>query len=113
LTEAGYPARTPWFYPSLGEYSELLERHGFEIAEARTFPRMTRLEHPERGMREWLEMFASSFFEPTRTGERDAIMRDIEGRLRPTLFHEGAWWVDYRRLRVLAFRRKLNAAERR
>jgi len=60
--QPGRTPKSPWFYPSAGEYSTLLEKHGFEIRTAQTFERWTKLEHPDRGLREWLEMFAGSWF---------------------------------------------------
>ena len=102
LKEAGYPVENTWYFPSLGEYSTLLERHGFEIVEAQTFPRWNKLEHPERGLREWLEMFAGAYFEAVPREGHEDIVRAIEERLRPVLYREGAWWADYRRLRISA-----------
>jgi trans-aconitate methyltransferase len=102
LREAGYSPRNPWYFPRAGEYATLLEQHGFEMQTLWTFERWSRLEHPEKGLREWLEMFAGVWFEGVPQAARDAIVKDIEARLRPTLFCDGAWWADYRRLRVLA-----------
>jgi trans-aconitate 2-methyltransferase len=102
LTEAGHTPKSPWFFPSAAEYCTLLEKQGFEIRMAQTFERWPKLEHPERGLQEWLEMFAGSYFEGIPSGERAAIFRTIEDRLRPSLYKDGAWWADYRRLRVEA-----------
>jgi trans-aconitate methyltransferase len=102
LRDAGYQARHDWFFPSLGEYSLLLEEYGFEVETARTFPRWNRLEHPERGMREWIEMFAGAYFEDVPADRRHALIAGIEERLRPGLWRDGAWWADYRRLRITA-----------
>jgi trans-aconitate methyltransferase len=104
LRAAGYPAQHTWYFPSLGEYSVLLEQHGFEVQFARTFPRWNKLEHPERGMREWLEMFGGAYFEGIPAHRHEALIREIESTLRPTLWRDGAWYADYRRLRVLADR---------
>ena len=104
LREAGFPAQHTWYFPSVGEYSTLLERHGFEVATAWTFPRWNRLEHPERGLREWLEMFAGAYFEGVPPAKRDALVREIEARLRPVLWCDGSWYADYRRLRIIAER---------
>lgn len=104
LTETGHAAQCPWFYPSAGEYATLLEKCGFEVRMAQTFDRWTKLEHPERGLREWIEMFAGAYFEGIRLQDREPILRAIEERLRPDLYREGAWWADYRRLRVEAVR---------
>ena len=47
-------------------------------------------------------MFAGAYFEGIPAGERERLMREIEERLRPALYRDGAWWADYRRLRVEA-----------
>ncbi|MDE3197413.1 MAG: methyltransferase domain-containing protein, partial [Acidobacteriota bacterium] len=92
LRTVGYPDENPWYYPSLGEYARVLEDRGFEVLEAQTFPRWSRLEHPERGLREWLEMFGGFWFERVPSREREGLLRAIEDRLRPELFRDGSWW---------------------
>jgi SAM-dependent methyltransferase len=94
----------PWFNPSIAEYAGLLERHGVEVTYARLFDRPTRLDAGERGLRSWLEMFGGSFFSDLDEGTREAVVEDIEHRLRPSLFGDGAWYADYRRLRVVALK---------
>ena len=86
---------TPWHFPSLGEYTSLLERHGFEISFATLFDRPTRVEG-EDGLEDWLLMFGDSI-----TGAKE-IRRNVAERLRSKMFHDGAWVLDYRRLRVVA-----------
>jgi trans-aconitate methyltransferase len=105
LRERGYAPRSPWYYPTAGEYATLLEPHGFEIAALWTFDRPTKLEHPEKGLREWLDMFAGEWFTGVPVKERDEVAGEIESRLRSALWREGAWWADYQRLRVIARRR--------
>ena len=102
LRGAGYRAQHLWYFPSVGEYSSLLEKHGFEVRMAQNFARETKLEHPERGMREWLEMFGGAYFEDVPAAEHDALVRQIEARLKPYLWRDNAWFADYRRLRVVA-----------
>ncbi len=68
LRESGRSPVSPWFYPSAGEYATLLEKCGFEVRMAQTFDRWSKLEHPERGLREWLEMFAGMYFEGNSGG---------------------------------------------
>jgi hypothetical protein len=58
------------------------------------FDRPTRVEG-EDGLDDWLAMFAGSMI----NGE---ISREVANRLRPTMFRDGAWVLDYRRLRVVA-----------
>jgi len=105
VTEAtGQTPKCPWYFPSVGEYTTLLERCGFEVRLAQTFDRWSKLEHPERGLREWIEMFASAYFEGIPPANREPLLRAIEDRLRPGLYRDDFWWADYRRLRVEAVR---------
>lgn len=102
LRGTGRSAASPWFFPRAGEYAALLEKCGFEVRMAQTFDRWSKLEHPERGLREWLEMFGGKYFEGIPVTERESLERAIESHLRPVLYKDGAWWADYRRLRVEA-----------
>jgi trans-aconitate methyltransferase len=95
-------AESPWYFPTAGEYATLLEAEGFEIRLMETFERMHTLEHPEKGMRDWLEMFCSRWFEGVSVRERPRFVAAIEELLRPKLFFDGAWHADYRRLRAIA-----------
>lgn len=102
MEEAGLPARNPWFYPAAGQYATLLEEAGFEVEALWTFDRWTQLEHPEKGLREWLEMFTGRLFEGVSAKDRQGMIAHIESRLRDTLWRDGHWWADYKRLRVVA-----------
>jgi len=102
LGETGYAPRNPWYFPSAGEYATLLEQHGFEVEALWTIERWNELEHPEKGLREWLEMFAGVWFEQVPEKAREGVVSEIESRLKVSLFCDGAWWADYRRLRVVA-----------
>ena len=93
----------PWFYPSIGEYASLLERHGLEVRQAWLFDRLTKLEGAD-GMRNWLVMFADTMFEGLDAAAKDAALTEIEQRLRATNFHDDSWYADYRRLRLVAAR---------
>lgn len=104
LRERCLPAESPWYYPSVAEYATLLEARGFEIRFASLFPRWTRLEHPERGLREWLEMFAQSYLKAVPEGMKEDLLREMDSLLRPELYRDGAWYADYRRLRINAVR---------
>ena len=91
------PVETPWYYPSIGEYAALLERHGLEPRQAWLIDRPTPLDG-EDGMEDWLAVFARDF----NPGQRKDLWRAVAGRLRPTNYFDGVWTVDYRRLRIVA-----------
>lgn len=102
LESRGYGTSSPWYFPSLEEYTARLERHGFEVQYARVFDRPTELDGGERGLRNWLELFGDTFFESVPESRMDDVVGSIEDRLGPTHFRNGTWIADYRRLRFVA-----------
>lgn len=92
----------PWYFPSVAEYSSLLEHHGLEVTFAVLFDRPTPLEDSGNGMRNWIEMFAGEFLAAAPEGKREEFIQEVESQLRPKLFRDGSWIADYRRLRVVA-----------
>jgi trans-aconitate methyltransferase len=95
-------SHNPWYYPSISEYSTLLEKHGLEVTYANLFERPTALEDGARGLHNWLEMFGGVFLDTLAPEQREAAMAAIEREARATLFHDDHWVMDYRRLRVVA-----------
>jgi trans-aconitate methyltransferase len=92
------------YYASIGEYASLLESHGFRVTFATHFDRPTKLDGGESGLQKWLEVFADNELAGVHAGERDNIIRAVEQRLRPDLFLEGNWFLDYKRLRITAIK---------
>jgi len=95
--------QSPWYYPSIGEYSIVLERHGLEVRNASLFDRPTPLEG-ENGLEQWLRMFTQTYLRQFPPDRADDIVLQLVERLRPAFYRNGIWTVDYRRLRVVAFR---------
>jgi trans-aconitate 2-methyltransferase len=93
----------PWYYPGIGEYAPLLEQAGLEVTAAALFDRPTILEG-EEGIRHWVAMFACDLLGQVPTGEQDAFFHHVEEVLRPSLYRDGQWFADYRRLRIVARR---------
>ncbi|HEY1424381.1 MAG TPA: methyltransferase domain-containing protein [Candidatus Acidoferrum sp.] len=106
LTQLGIsPAgANPWYYPSVAEYSTLLEKHGLEVREAALFDRPTKLEDGERGFSNWITMFCESFLERVPNAKREDFLRAVEQAARPTLWKSDHWELDYRRLRISAWK---------
>jgi len=97
----------PWYFPSVGEYAALLERHGLLVTYAMLVDRPTALNDGERGMQHWIEMFGGAFLEVVPPAKHADFIRDVEDRLRPKLHRDGVWFADYRRLRVVATREEI------
>jgi trans-aconitate 2-methyltransferase len=95
--------QSPWYYPSVGDYTALLERHGLEVRDAHLFDRPTPLEG-EDGMANWLRMFFQTYLRQLSLERADHVVRQIVEHLRPALYRDGIWTVDYRRLRVQCMR---------
>ena len=106
----------PWYFPIIGEYSSLLERHGIEVMSAVVFDRPTPLEDGEHGLKNWLRMFGCGtsllpddmFLDSTDNNDNkggklslEDVLQDVDDTLRPTLFNGNQWVADYRRIRIV------------
>jgi SAM-dependent methyltransferase len=103
VTDVAGTLESPWFYPSVGEYAGLLEKHGFEVRYATLFDRPTEV-GGENGLDEWLVMFGGKLFAGFSEERQREIREAVVEKLRPTMYRDGKWIVDYRRLRVVAVR---------
>jgi trans-aconitate methyltransferase len=99
-----------WYYPSIAEYAGLLEKPGLEVREASLFDRPTRLEDGEAGLDAWLRMFRSVVIERLPAERQPEYLREVARHARPELFKDGVWELDYRRLRIAAW--KISAQQR-
>lgn len=107
---SGRTGLSPWYFPSVGEYSVLLESVGIEVIYANLFDRPTAL--GKAGLAGWLEMFGQRFFDSLSSSEWTELVKAVEAKV-PQLYQEdnldshqeGKWIADYRRLRVVAMKR--------
>ncbi len=103
--ESGLPAvASPWFFPSIATYARLLEEGGLEPQRMSLHDRPTPLVEGESAMRDWMTMFGSPFLRDLAAAQRERVLTRAAELLRPTLWQQGRWLVDYRRLRFLAVR---------
>jgi trans-aconitate methyltransferase len=102
---AGRGVVNPWYFPTVGAYAAVLEGAGLEVRFAVLFDRPTRLENGEQGFAAWVSMFAAgSGLNELDEQRRETVVARAAELLRPALFRDGAWYADYRRLRVVAVR---------
>ena len=95
---------SPWYFPNVAEFSTKLEANGFGIVQANIFDRPTKLQG-EEGLQTWLNMFGSHFFEDLTEEERFSVISRIADQVRPTLYKQDQWVADYRRIRVVAYKK--------
>jgi SAM-dependent methyltransferase len=98
----GRDAGWNFYFPSIAEFSSLLESYGLEVREAQLFDLPTRLEDGEKGLRNWFYMFGGELLRAIPEAARDKWFRRAEEVARPALFHDGSWLVDRRRLCIFA-----------
>ncbi|WP_366296138.1 methyltransferase domain-containing protein [Paenibacillus sp. AN1007] len=103
LLTRGYTweGRSPWYHPSVGEFSSLLEQHGFRVL----FIQHTDSLRPlKQEVRQWLRGFAPYLLRDIEANEQESIMEVVENKAAPQLFHGGQWNLDISRLRAVAIK---------
>lgn len=93
----------PWYFPSIGEYSSLMEEVGFRVVFAQHFDRPTPL-HGENGVKNWIEMFAGSLFNSLTNETKNLIFTNVENNLKNVIYKNGIWFADYKRIRVIGIK---------
>lgn len=105
LTRHGYyrnAAVQLWYFPSLSEYTTLLEKKGFRVRFAAHFDRPTELKDTENGIKEFVRMFGNAFFHDIPESDIDRVLTEIQDLVRPTNYRNGSWYGNYKRLRIAA-----------
>ncbi|HEY5407610.1 MAG TPA: class I SAM-dependent methyltransferase [Ginsengibacter sp.] len=97
-------AMTLWYFPSLGEYTSLLESKGFKVTYAIYYDRETKLNDDKNGIKDWLKMFAGNYFNGIEESRVEDILNEVQAALEPTNYINGSWYADYKRLRLVAFK---------
>lgn len=90
-------------FQSVGEFSPVLERHGLMPVYCTLFPRPTR-QDGEEGLKNWILTFLKAPFSCVPEEEREDIIAEAEQTLRPVLYKDGEWYIDYVRIRVKAIK---------
>src|SRR5579872_5464064 len=107
LVRHQYPEQAaihPWYFPSLSEYTTLLEQHGFRVQFAAHFDRPTELKDTENGIKDWLRMFGIAIFKGIPEKDIEIILDEIQHTLKPTHYKGQTWIADYKRLRIEAIK---------
>lgn len=104
FSEYKYAYKMPFYFPTISEYSTLLEGTGFSVKYAILFDRPTELKG-ENGLKDWIKMFVKTPF--TVVGNEDvkeAMIDKAVDNLRDVLYKDGKWYADYVRIRMKAIK---------
>ena len=107
LIKYGYSENTQFlvnYFPSIGEYTGLLEKRGFKVNYAAHFNRETELKDVKNGIKDWIRMFRSPLLKGIDDAAVNKILDEVPQSLKPSLFKNGKWFADYKRLRVEAIK---------
>lgn len=94
----------PWYFPSIAEYSTLLEQQGFQVAYAIHFDRPTKMKDGENGLNLWLTGSVDDFFIGFSVEEKMKVIEKISTEARNQIFKDGSWYIDYKRIRIMAIK---------
>ncbi|MBA9027739.1 class I SAM-dependent methyltransferase [Peribacillus huizhouensis] len=96
-------ANFPWYFPSIAEYSTLMEEAGFKVTFAEHFARPTRLDGDD-GLKNWMNMFGSEMFEGIDQNKKEDIITQVEIHLKPIIYIDDHWIADYKRIRIIGIK---------
>ncbi|MCR8656477.1 class I SAM-dependent methyltransferase [Paenibacillus endoradicis] len=98
-----WEGRNPWYFPTIGEYTSLLEQTGFRVMFAQHFDKLSPLKG-DGGIRRWLDGFNDHFFHDVSSTDKASIYNAIEDRVKPQLEQDGQWLIDTSRMRIIAIK---------
>ena len=90
-----------FYFPTIGMYAPMLEAAGLRMEYAVLFDRPTPQKSND-GLADWIRMFNMRPFSGMDPTLQNEIIREAESDLRPVLFHDGHWFIDYVRIRIRA-----------
>jgi len=92
----------PWYFPTVGEYASLLEKHGMEVRFASLLDRPTDLKNGDEGMADWIRMFGTAMFPGASAEDADRWIKGATEKMKTKLYDGTGWKADYRRIRIYA-----------
>ncbi len=106
IKEAGFEFKNehfPWYYPSIAEYSSLMEEAGLRVTFAQHYDRPTQLDGYE-GLKNWIDMFCNHLFDGIPENTTNDIITNVIRNLKGVLYKDGNWMADYKRIRVIGIK---------
>ncbi len=92
------------YFPSISEYSSILEANGLIVKYALLFDRPTKLIGLD-GIKNWVKMFRGLILKDMDVSTQTSFLDLVENYARKNLFIDGNWFADYVRLRMIAIKK--------
>jgi trans-aconitate methyltransferase len=93
------------YFPSISQYTALLENNGFEVNLALLFDRPTELQGGLSGLNDFIEMFLNWLFKSVSDSDKSIIIKRTMDILKPQIFNGNSWIADYKRIRIVAHKK--------
>ncbi len=97
----GLNYKRTFYFPTIGEYTPIMEKNGFMVNYALLFDRFTQLKG-ENGLLNWINMFDKAPFGGVDENIAEKIKSEAVENCRNTLYKNGSWYCDYVRIRLRA-----------
>lgn len=101
FAKRGMRYQRTFYFPTIGEYAPMLEKHGLQVEYAALFDRPTE-QRTENGLADWINMFVKEPFKNVDEDMKREIIQETVNELRAKLYINGKWFVDYVRIRMKA-----------
>jgi trans-aconitate methyltransferase len=93
-----------WYFPSISEYTTVLETSGFKVIMTQHIDRPTELADEKSGIKNWISMFAKPFFQGVTQKHMEEIKNEVQEKVKSKCFINGKWFAYYKRIRVIAIK---------
>lgn len=98
----GMKYKRTFYFPTIGEYTPIMENNGLTVTYAVLFDRKTYL---KGDLISWINMFDKAPFDGVEEHIADEIKKEAQENLKNVLWENGKWFVDYVRIRFKAEKR--------
>lgn len=98
----GMKYKRTFYFPTIGEYTPIMENNGLTVTYAVLFDRKTYI---KGDLISWINMFDKAPFDGVEEHIADEIKKEAQENLKNVLWENGKWFVDYVRIRFKAEKR--------
>ncbi|MDQ0361902.1 class I SAM-dependent methyltransferase [Breznakia pachnodae] len=104
VAEYGYEYHSKFTFPTVESFQRILEKHGFKIEVIYDYDRPTQLDAGRSSLDLWIRQFYQNELENFDENIQKEILELLAKYVEKDLWDETKWILDYRRLRVVAYK---------